>query len=67
MAVTRRFDAQIVVPCESAVKQAIEALADQEGISNADVIRQCIDAHLPALAAEYAAKRKRPQSHRLAG
>lgn len=66
MAVTRKFDEQIVVPCTAQTKRAIEALADQEDLSNADIIRRCIDAHLPRLTAEFAAARN-AESHRLAG
>jgi hypothetical protein len=69
MAVLRKFDAQIVVPCMSETKQAIEALADLENLSNADIIRRCIDAHLPVLITQFSAARKvnRTESRRLAG
>lgn len=69
MAVTRKFDEQIVVPCTAQTKRAIEALAEQEQLSNADIIRRCIDAHLPVLVKEFAAARtaSHTKSHRLAG
>lgn len=68
MAVTRKFDEQIVVPCTAEMKRAIEALAEREELSNADIIRRCVDAYLPTLIKEFQAARdaRSTESHKLA-
>jgi hypothetical protein len=65
MAVTSKYTAQIVVLCEEATKDVIERLADEQGVSKADVVRRCIDAHLPTLVKQAASKNT--QRERLAG
>lgn len=39
----KRFDAQVVVPCESIMKAAIRKTAEDFGLSDADIARRCIE------------------------
>lgn len=53
----KRFDAQVVVPCESIMKAAIRETAERFGLSDADIARRCIEAGLVTVRKQLAAER----------
>lgn len=53
----KRFDAQVVVPCESIMKAAIRKTAEDFGLSDADIARRCIEVGLATVRQQLTAER----------
>jgi hypothetical protein len=55
----KRYDAQVVVPCESAMKAAVRKTAHDFSLSDAEIARMCIETALPTVRSRLTAERER--------
>lgn len=54
----KRYDAQVVVPCEMTMKMAVRKAAEEFGLSDADIARRCIEAGLTTVREHLTAERR---------
>lgn len=58
----KRYDAQVVVPCEMIMKRAVRKVAATYGLSDADVARRCIEIGLTMVHEQLATELEQRQS-----
>lgn len=54
----KRFDAQVVIPCQREMKDAVRKTAADFEVSDAEIARMCIEAALPEVRRRLAAERE---------